>query len=419
MKRLFTLILGSLLATGLMQADAPFRKHRYDALNVLPVNEQNIVFIGNSITNMHEWWEAFGNPLVLNRGVSGAVSDEMIENLTPILQGHPAKAFLMIGTNDLGTPGIDNAHHVAQNVRKALERFRKESPSTKLYVQSILPSRSRNIALQAETNDSLKSICHEMGVDYVDLWDDLWSVTQDNQHTLDGLHLSASGYKIWCHRIAPLVGSASVYPNDFVDIPSGLDRSNGMRASQFAALPVHDGDVLMVGDEMVHGGEWHELLHSSRVKSRSIGWGWPGVGINSVKGCLPAIFHGRPDNCIPAKVFFYTGTANLLYKQSIESMLQDYAALLEEAHRISPTTRLVVGTLLPSVEFEEFDQKQIPAFNEGLKALAKKLKYVDCVDLHAALTQNGLPCPEYFQGRYLSGKGYLHLAEVLQPVLMK
>lgn len=419
MKRLFTLLLSSLLATGMMQADEPFRKHRYDALNLLPVSEQNIVFIGNSITNMHEWWEAFGNPLVLNRGVSGAVSDEMLDNLTPILKGHPAKAFLMIGTNDLGTSGIDNAHHVAQNVRKALERFSQESPSTKVYVQSILPSRSRNIALQAETNDSLKSICHEMGVDYVDLWDDLWSVTQDNQHTLDGLHLSASGYKIWCRRIAPLVGSASVYPTDFVDNPSGLDRSNGMRASQFDVLPVQQGDILMIGDEMVHGGEWHELMHSSRVKSRSIGWGWPGVGINAVKGCLPAIFHGRPANGIPAKALFYTGTANLLYKQSAESMLKDYAALLEEAHRLSPTTRLVVGTLLPSVEFEAFDKDVIPAFNEGLKHLANTLKYVDCVDIHTAMMQDGQPCSEYFQGRYLSGKGYQHLAEVLTPVLMR
>lgn len=417
MKHLSTLLLGCLLATSHLHADEPFRNHRYDALNMLPVTEKNIVFIGNSITNMHEWWEAFSNPLVLNRGVSGAVSDEMLANLSPILQGKPAKAFLMIGTNDLGTPGIDNAAHVAHNVREALKRFHTESPQTKVYVQSILPSRRRRIALQRETNDSLKSICKEMGVEYVDLWDDLWSVTQDNQHTLDGLHLSASGYKVWCNRIAPLVGSKSAYPEDFTDYASGLDYSNGMRASQFDVLPVADGDVLMIGDELIHGGEWHELFHSPKVKSRSIGWGWPGVGINAIKGCLPAIFQGRPDNGVASKALFYCGTANLYAKQPVEEALRNYAAMLEEAHELSPKTKLLVATLVPTVSFKDFDEQQVLPFNKGLKELVKKLKYAECVDFYDATIQDGKPKPEYFKEYYLSGKGYQHLAEVLKDLL--
>lgn len=55
-------------------ADGPFRHHRYDAFKALRVNSDNIVFVGNSITNMHEWCEAFGNPKVLNRGNSDAFS---------------------------------------------------------------------------------------------------------------------------------------------------------------------------------------------------------------------------------------------------------------------------------------------------------------------------------------------------------
>ena len=165
MKRLATLLACFLASTVLVFADLPFRNHRYDTFKVLDVASDHIVFIGNSITNMHAWCEAFGNPKVINRGVSGAVSDETLANLEAILRGKPAKAFLMIGTNDLGTQGINRPERVAANVRHMLNRFQKESPATQLFVQSILPSKSGIRTLEAEqaTNALLRELCTEMG----------------------------------------------------------------------------------------------------------------------------------------------------------------------------------------------------------------------------------------------------------------
>ena len=76
----------------------------------------------------------------------------------------------MIGTNDLGTSGINNAAHVAGNARLIIDYIQKTSPETEIYVQSILPSRLRNLELQQETNDSLKNICRDFEVTYIDLW---------------------------------------------------------------------------------------------------------------------------------------------------------------------------------------------------------------------------------------------------------
>ncbi len=101
----------ALLTTAISFADGPFRNHRYDAFKVLPVNSEQIVFIGNSITNMHEWWEAFGNHNVVNRGVSGAITDEGLANIEAIAAGKPKKVFIMLGTNDLGTNGIRTRSH--------------------------------------------------------------------------------------------------------------------------------------------------------------------------------------------------------------------------------------------------------------------------------------------------------------------
>ncbi|MCF0206436.1 MAG: GDSL family lipase, partial [Bacteroidales bacterium] len=58
-------------------ADGPFRQHRFSVFKCLDVKKDNIVFLGNSITNMHPWSEAWGDAKVLNRGVSGAKTAEI------------------------------------------------------------------------------------------------------------------------------------------------------------------------------------------------------------------------------------------------------------------------------------------------------------------------------------------------------
>ncbi|MDE7496248.1 MAG: GDSL family lipase, partial [Muribaculaceae bacterium] len=77
------------MAIGVM-AMTPFRTHRFEQFRVLPGRENAIVFFGNSITNMFEWSEALGNdPRVLNRGVSGAMTVELLENTDIVTSLHP------------------------------------------------------------------------------------------------------------------------------------------------------------------------------------------------------------------------------------------------------------------------------------------------------------------------------------------
>ena len=133
--RLISLICLMVCLTGIARADDPFRNHRYNAFTTLKVDTSSIVFVGNSITNLHEWWEAFGcNAKVLNRGVSGSYSDEVLANLENVIMGHPAKIFFMIGTNDLGMYGNKTAK-IAANVREIVARVKKESPKTEIYLQ--------------------------------------------------------------------------------------------------------------------------------------------------------------------------------------------------------------------------------------------------------------------------------------------
>lgn len=417
MKKFYLALLAALLAAVTAWADEPFRRHRYDGFKALTTNEESIVFIGNSITNMHEWWEAFDNPAILNRGTSGAVSDEMLDNLETVLAGRPAKIFLMIGTNDLGTAGLNTAEHVAQNVRTALECCRRESPATQIYVQSILPSRQRDLTLQRETNDSLRKICTETGAIYVDLWDDLLSVSTNNSHTLDGLHLTATGYRIWCEKIAPLVGSACVYPPTATDNACGLGGSNGMRATSFAMLPVNDGDILLIGDEMIHGGEWHELLHSPRVKSRGTGWGRPGADIATLRSMLPGIFHGRTDNGSPAKVFLYAGTSEIACTSANpDAALTAYRNMVDDVRRLAPGAEIYLMALLPTSDASTNDSRIAP-FNSQLKQMADETENTHYVDIYTPMLENGVAAPDLIIDNYLCALGYARLSELLAPCM--
>ena len=85
MKKSLFLILFFVLCISQLFADLPFRNQRRDMFRMLPVNNQSIVFLGNSITQGNEWSETFANdPRVINRGISGNTTAEVINNIKHI-----------------------------------------------------------------------------------------------------------------------------------------------------------------------------------------------------------------------------------------------------------------------------------------------------------------------------------------------
>ena len=413
MKRISTFIVALLCAVTTVLADGPFRNHRYDSFKVLSVTDNNIVFIGNSITNMHEWWEAFGDANVVNRGVSGAVTDEALDNIEAIAAGKPKKVFIMIGTNDLGTAGLNTTEHVLQNVTLMVERFQKTSPTTQLYIQSILPSGLRDQALQQATNTALKALCTEKGITYIDLWDDLMGVaTNANGLSKDKLHLTANAYKIWCDKIAPYVkddeNAKSVY-TDAAQQDGGLGGSSGMRNTVFSKLPVANDDILIIGDEMVHGGEWHELLSSAKVKSRGTQWGYPGLSLADMAKTIPVIFH---DNAAPAQVYLYAGVSNVNNASDVNAEFETYKSIVAQIKTLAPNTEITLMSLQPTATAATNTGKVVP-FNALLKQYADEdaADKVHYLDIYTDFVNNNVGSNTYFNGNYLYGRGYVKVAQ--------
>lgn len=170
-------------------------------------SENEIIFLGNSITEGGNWKALFPNKNVINRGISGDVSEGILFRLDEVTSSKPTKVFLMIGTNDLAR-GKSIAYVIA-GTNKIIQRILQESESTKVYLQSILPvnptvgkrfsGHKSNQQKIVETNKKLKALAKVLQIQYIDLHKAMRNDTGNLKvkYTYDGLHLSNQGYKKW------------------------------------------------------------------------------------------------------------------------------------------------------------------------------------------------------------------------------
>ena len=218
MKRVYFVLLCLLLIGAPLSAQNRSRStywHQKQTLfESLPTSPEDIVMLGNSITDGGEWAEILDNVHVRNRGISGDTTDGVLQRLGSITDGRPAKLFLMIGINDFAQ-GI-SGDSIARNIEQIICRIKAESPETEVYVQSILPisdeitlfpGHKAHLSQVAPTNAEIRAICERQGVTYVDLYSSF--VTPDGKLDLkysnDGLHLLGEGYKLWGSIIRLLI----------------------------------------------------------------------------------------------------------------------------------------------------------------------------------------------------------------------
>ena len=400
-------------------ADEPFRNHRYDSFQATPVTNQSIVFVGNSITNMQPWAELFTAPNVINRGNSGGFSWEILSNIQSFITGRPAKVFIMIGTNDMNVAGY-TPEGVAKNVRQAIKHIQKESPATEVYVESVMPSTngSRTVAKGQELNSKLKAMAEEMGVHYVDYFDDLMGCTNGTQ-SYDNLHPHVKGTYAWTKAVAPYVGdgvSPTLPANPTVN-NGGQSNSYGARASVFGQLPVTSDDVLFIGDEFVHSGEWQELLGNPNVKNRGTGWGKWGPNVTYQTACVPFILQGLSSNVAPKQVLLMIGTQDLASSSvNKETFQANYKACIDAIRAKAPTTKITLVSEIPyGPSATALNKSNLVPINTWLKETADADPNMDYCDLYSILAdENNTAIAKYLNNdQYVTGLGYQACAREL------
>ncbi|MBR5594335.1 MAG: exo-alpha-sialidase [Bacteroidaceae bacterium] len=435
MKKFLTLLLCGLLSAATMFADEPFRNHRYDSFKVLETNSESIVFIGNSITDMHCWPEAFktsdGNYLpIVNRGNSGTYSTEQSDNLESYINGKPKKVFMMIGTNDISTRGLNfTGEQVLQYIKSMVERIQQRSPETCIYLYCILKSdygyRVESTWLHA--NELIKEYVAKANSDklkYVDIYDELACVADGGVWSYDKLHLTAAAYEIWCRSICEHLAEGenytvnAVYPVNASTAQNdgGFGRTtHGMRATYFSALPIGNDDVLVFGDEFIKNGEWQELLGNRNVKNRGTGWGYGG-DIATTSKIVDATYANTGVEKMDAKaIFIYTGTGDCNGNTDIETVKNSYKALVDKVAQKSPTSKIYLMALAPTNNATT-NTSRIAALNNYMQSLATdNIRYVDT---YTPLLNGNVANTKYFYpGNYLGGLGYVVMANAMKEAL--
>jgi|TARA_B110000483_G_scaffold4831_1_gene5591 lysophospholipase L1-like esterase len=180
-------------------------KERIEVFKNDPLNFNEIVFIGNSITEGGKnWSEKFNIPNIRNRGIGGDVTDGVLERLDEIIFFKPKAVFILIGINDLFNiyykKQVPSPEYVGNNILKIARTIKQNSPSTLIYVQTLLPTSKDFMKSNIEVVN--KIIAADLPNDVFDIID-LNSFFSDDKGflkkelTSDGTHLTEEGYALW------------------------------------------------------------------------------------------------------------------------------------------------------------------------------------------------------------------------------
>ena len=435
MKRISTFIVALLCAVTTVLADGPFRNHRYDSFKALSVTSDNILFIGNSITDMHCWPEVFvtntGEYLpIVNRGNSGTYSTEQSDNLESYINGKPKKVFMMIGTNDIATSGGLNfsPEQVLAYVKSIVTRIHARSPQTKIYLYSILKNKTGNRveATWLKANELTKAYADATdGVTYIDLYDKLANVANGGAWSYDNLHLTAGAYQAWASTICEYLAEGEtysvscVYPENTLTVQNrgGLSNaSHGMRATYFSCLPIKSDDVLVFGDSFIKNGEWQEFLGNRNVKNRGTGWNNSGdiATTSKIVDATYATVEGVAKADAKA-IFLYTGTADCTGSTAIETVKTNYKALVDKIAEKSPTSKIYLMAICPRNNAGHNARiAELNAYMESLKS--DKIRFVDT---YTPMLNDGAVNSKYvFSNDYIGGLAYIKIANLMKEALL-
>ena len=91
MKRFSILLLAALFACTAVCAQNEYNYQKRSLFDALPIRSNDIVFLGDSITDGCEWAELLDNRHVKNRGISADRSGWLLERIDSIIAGRPRK----------------------------------------------------------------------------------------------------------------------------------------------------------------------------------------------------------------------------------------------------------------------------------------------------------------------------------------
>jgi lysophospholipase L1-like esterase len=205
-----TLFLGVLAQENKQNFHNYFYDQRRSFFESMPIKKNEIIMLGNSITNCANWDELFQNKHIKNRGISGDISLGVLDRMDEIVKRKPKKIFILIGINDISL-NIDKSI-ILTNYQGIITKIKTESPKTKVFIQSILPTNDEfdtfkkhqgKMDIIKAVNIELEKLAEKNKVTFLNIFPEFLDEKGklSKKYTNDGLHLLGSGYLLWASLI--------------------------------------------------------------------------------------------------------------------------------------------------------------------------------------------------------------------------
>ncbi|MBT4034283.1 MAG: hypothetical protein HOB84_12470 [Candidatus Marinimicrobia bacterium] len=176
------------------------------------MDQVDIVFLGNSITEGFDLDHYFPEYRIVNRGIIADHMDGIMERLeNSALSLKPKKLFLMIGINDIGDQRNDE--YLKAMFVSLVDTLATSLPKTEIYLLSILPTSARWKNCPPDQikrlNGFLARLALEIDLNFINLYPyflgDMQYLNPDL--TRDGLHPNQAGYDVMARKIKPFLST--------------------------------------------------------------------------------------------------------------------------------------------------------------------------------------------------------------------
>ena len=215
-----------------IRGQSDWAKNRYferiDDFKKKPIGYNKIVFLGNSITKGGgDWNKRLNVSNIINRGISGDISEGVLERLDEIIHYKPIAVFLLIGFNnfftDFNSDPTITPEYIYNNIINIGKIITEESPKTKVYLQTILPMDNKKYinttaeysfllpTYQPSINNQITKVNSLLMNNNEFEVIDLHSAFKNQNGLLkenlshDGVHLNEIGYSVWAEKLKPYI----------------------------------------------------------------------------------------------------------------------------------------------------------------------------------------------------------------------
>ncbi|OQY39803.1 MAG: hypothetical protein B6226_01090 [Candidatus Cloacimonetes bacterium 4572_65] len=162
-------------------------------------NKKSIYFIGDSLIERGKWQKLLPSLFCSNYGVAGDTLEGLIKRIDTLPEDNPDYVILQIGINDI-----------------IVSKLKKRYSNSKIVVQTLLPAEESEFSFIKSINKSIKK-CNsdvvkaqkEEGCLVLDIYPHFFDKRRKEmieEYSIDGLHLSKSGYVLWAKVVKEFVG---------------------------------------------------------------------------------------------------------------------------------------------------------------------------------------------------------------------